>query len=292
MLRSWLFVPGDSERKLSRSLGSGADALILDLEDAVAQQRQPIARKMVAEFLRAAAGTTAPQIWVRINAIVTSAARDDLAAVLPCAPAGIMLPKAGGPGDVRNLAAIIDQHDTGGRIGILPIVTETPEAVLRLGEYGEPLPRVRAVTWGAEDLGTAIGAGASRTGDGRWMPVFQHAEAMVLLVAAALGVPAIDGIYPGHRDLDGLRRRVTDARAQGFAGVLAIHPDQVAVIHDGLRPSAGEITQARRIVQAFAAAGGAGVVSIDGRMLDRPHLRRAERLLADISPDQDGPPPV
>jgi citrate lyase subunit beta/citryl-CoA lyase len=286
MLRSWLFVPGDSERKLSHALDAGADAVILDLEDAVTPSRQPIARKMVADFLRAAAGRTGrPEIWVRVNPIVTSAAREDLAAVLPCAPAGIMLPKTGGPADVRKLAGMIDQHDTGGRIGILPIVTEMAEAVLRLGEYGEPLPRVRAVTWGAEDLGTAIGAGISRTPDGRWTAVFQYAEAMVLLVAAALGVPAIDGIYTAHRDLEGLRRRVGEARLQGFTGVLAIHPDQVAAIHDGLRPTDGEIEHARRVVQAFAAAGGVGVVAIDGRMLDRPHLRRAEKLLAGLGTD-------
>jgi len=284
MLRSWLFVPGDSGRKLARARAAGADALILDLEDSVAEARRPAARAMVTEFLRAATPAGGPPAWVRISALTTAAAREDLAAVLPCRPAGIVLPKAAGPDEVRALAAILDARDPGGHTGILPIVTETPEAVLRLREYRAPLPRVRAVTWGVEDLGTAVGAGASRDADGRWLPVFQHAEALVLLVAATLGVPAIDGIHAAHRDLDGLSRRIAEARTQGFAGMLAIHPDQVPVIHAGLEPTAEEIAAARRIVQAFAAAGGAGVVSLDGRMLDRPHLHRAERLLATGAP--------
>jgi citrate lyase subunit beta/citryl-CoA lyase len=284
MLRSWLFVPGDSERKLARAPDSGADALILDLEDSVAEARRPAARALVAGFLRAAPPATAARAWVRINALTTPAAREDLAAVLPGRPAGIVLPKAAGPDEVQALAALLDAQDPAGHLGILPIVTETPAAVLRLGEYREPLPRVRAVTWGVEDLGTAVGAGASRDADGRWLPVFRHAEALVLLVAAALGVPAIDGIHAAHRDLDGLRRRLGAARLQGFAGMLAIHPDQVPVIHAGLEPTADEIAEARRVVAAFAAAGGAGVVSLDGRMLDRPHLTRAERVLAAVNP--------
>ncbi len=217
---------------------------------------------------------------MRINPLVTAAAREDLAAVLPARPAGIMLPKAASPGEVRTLAGILDQHDAEGRIGILPIVTETPEAVLRLGEYREPLPRVRAVTWGVEDLSTAVGSAASRYPDGRWLPVFGHAEAMVLLVAATLGVPAIDGIFTGHQDPEGLRRRIAATRMQGYAGMLAIHPDQVPVIREGFQPTADEIALAQRVVQAFAAAGGAGVISFEGRMLDRPHLRRAQQLLA------------
>ena len=286
MLRSWLFVPGDSERKLSHALGSGADAVILDLEDAVTPQRQPIARRLVVDFLRAAPPAGSPQVWVRVNPLVTAAAREDLAAVLPAKPAGIMLPKASGPGEVRTLAGLLDQHDPELRIGILPIVTETAEAVLRLVEYREPLPRLRAVTWGVEDLSTAVGAGASRDAEGRWLPVFQHAQAMVLLAAAALGVPALDGIFAQHKDLDGLHRRIAAARIEGFAGMLAIHPGQLAVINEGFGPTPEEIAHARRVVQAFAAANGAGVISLDGRMLDRPHLRRAEQLLASAAPEK------
>lgn len=282
-LRSWLFVPGDSERKLAHAPGAGADALILDLEDAVTPQRQPIARGLVAEFIRSAARGAGPQCWVRINPLVTAAAREDLAAILPTGPAGIVLPKAAGPGEVRTLAGLLDQHDPALRIGIVPIVTETAGAVLRLVEYQEPLPRVRALAWGVEDLSTVVGARATRSGDGHWLPVFQHAEALVLVAAAALGVPALDGIFATHRDTEGLAARIEVARAQGFAGMLAIHPGQLAIINAGFEPTAGEIAHARRVVQAFAAAHGAGVVVLDGRMLDRPHLRRAERLLASLN---------
>jgi len=283
-------VPGDSDRKLSHAPGAGADALILDLEDAVTPQRQPIARQMVAEFLRSVAPGAGPPCWVRINPLVTAVAREDLAAILPNRPAGIVLPKAAGPDEVRTLAGLLDQHDPALHIGIVPIVTETASAVLRLVDYHEPLPRVRALTWGVEDLSTVVGARATGGSDGALLPVFRHAEALVLLAAAALGVPALDGIFAAHHDIEGLQQRIAAARAQGFGGMLAIHPRQLAIINAGFEPTAGEIAHAQRVVQAFAAARGAGVVVLDGRMFDRPHLRRAERLLASLDVISAGRP--
>lgn len=288
MLRSWLFVPGDSERKLAKALMTDADAVIFDLEDAVAPKRKAAARRLVADTLLQRNEGGAQQAWVRINALDTDAATPDLAAVVPAGPDGIVLPKAHSAAQVAALAGRLDELaaatglETGsesGQIGIIPLVTETADAVFRLGSYMPELPRLRALTWGAEDLSVCIGATATRDERGRWLPVFEHVQSLALLAAAAAGVPAIETIYGQFNDGEGLRRIATRARQQGFAGMLAIHPDQVPIINDVFTPSAEEIAHARRVVQAFAEAGDTGTIALDGRMLDEPHLQQARRLL-------------
>lgn len=293
MLRSWLFVPGDSERKLARALTTDADAIILDLEDAVTPKRKAAARRHVTAFLLQHNNNRAQQVWVRINALDTNAAALDLAAVVPAGPDGIMLPKAHSAAQVVALAGRLDElaAATGqekqpvskgpdsGPIGIIPLVTETADAVLRLGSYTPALPRLRALTWGAEDLSVCIGATGTRDEQDRWLPVFEYAQSLALLAAATAGVPAIETIYSQFDDSQGLRRIAMRARQQGFAGMLAIHPDQVPIINDVFTPSAEEIAYARRVVQAFAEAGDTGAIALDGRMLDEPHLRQARRLL-------------
>lgn len=288
MLRSLLFVPGDSERKLTRALTTDADAIILDLEDAVAPKRKAAARRQVADILLHRKVTAAQQVWVRINALDTDAAALDLAAVAPAGPDGIMLPKARSAAQVVALAGRLDEletavgHEKGsesGQIGIIPLVTETADAVFRLGSYALELPRLRALTWGAEDLSVCIGATCTRDERGRWLPVFEHVQSLTLLAATAAGVPAIETIHSQFNDGEGLRQIAMHARRQGFAGMLAIHPDQVPIINEVFTPSAEAIAYARRVVQAFAEAGDVGAVALDGRMLDEPHLQQARRLL-------------
>jgi len=288
MIRSLLFVPGDSERKLTRALTTDADAIILDLEDGVAPKCKAAARRSVTDLLLRRKVTAAQQVWVRINALDTDAAALDLAAVAPAGPDGIMLPKAHSAAQVVALAGRLDEleaaagHAKGperGRIGIIPLVTETADAVFRLGSYASDLPRLRALTWGAEDLGVCLGATRTRDEQGRWLPVFEHVQSLTLLAAAAADVPAVETIYSSFHDDEGLHRIATRARQQGFAGMLAIHPGQVPIINDVFTPSADEIAYARRVVQAFAEAGDAGAIALDGRMLDEPHLRQARQLL-------------
>ncbi|WP_305098047.1 HpcH/HpaI aldolase/citrate lyase family protein [Croceibacterium aestuarii] len=282
-MRSWLFVPGDSERKLAKAADLAADVVIVDLEDAVAPQAKVYARQTAASWLEERAGTA--QRWVRINALDTGIWRDDLAAVMPAAPAGIMLPKAAGPAALQTLAA--ELYELEGRHGlpsgttrILPLVSETPAAALGIPDYaGVQLPRLAGLTWGAEDLSAALGASRKRDSQGRWTDTFRMVRAMVLLAAHARQVLAIDTLHADFRDLDGLRRVAAESRADGFAGMLAIHPSQVEVINAAFTPSDAEIAEARAIVAAFAANPGAGALQLDGRMLDQPHLEQARRLL-------------
>jgi len=288
-MRSWLFVPGDSEKKLAKVAGSGADVVIVDLEDAVAPQAKETARRLAREWLssqRGASGTG--QRWVRINPLGTSLWRDDLMAVLPAAPDGIMVPKAAGPAQLQILAA--ELHDlerrhglTPGQIRLLPLVSETPAAALGIPAYLETgVPRLAGLTWGAEDLSAAIGAGRKRDAEGRWTDAFRMVRAQVLLTAHACGLLPIDTLYADFRDLAGLERVALESHADGFAGMLAIHPDQVPVINAAFMPGEAEIAEARRIVAAFAAAPNAGALQMDGRMLDQPHLEQARRLLASL----------
>lgn len=278
MMRSFLFVPGDSERKLARAAERGADALILDLEDAVDETRKDAARRLVADYLRSRRDS-GPQLWVRINPLGTTHAREDVAAVAPQCPAGIVLPKARSRADVVELAAWLDGQDRAGGIGILPIVTETPAAALDVAGYAAGAPRLCALTWGAEDLGAALQVRATRDAGGGWLPLFQMLRDVTRLAAAAAGVPAIETICTALDDAAVLATQIASARQIGFAGMLALHPGQVAAINAGFTPTAADIAQARRVVAAFAAAGNTGVVRLDGRMLDRPHLAQAHALL-------------
>jgi citrate lyase subunit beta / citryl-CoA lyase len=284
-MRSLLFVPGDSERKLDKGLASGADVLIVDLEDSVAPARKAAARGMAAEFLAARAGAPGPRLYVRVNDFSTGLTDDDLAAVVKAAPHGIMLPKAAGGADVEHLSAKLRVHEAeagleDGAIHILPIITETAAGLLAAGSYSAALPRLAGVTWGAEDLSADIGARAARDAAGRYTDVFRLARAMTVLAAAKAQTAAIDTVFVDFRDMEALRRECLEAERDGFTGKMAIHPAQVPVINEAFTPSPEAIAEALAIAAAFAGAGDVGVVGIDGRMYDRPHLRRAERLLA------------
>ena len=271
-LRSLLFVPGDRPERMVKALGLGADALILDLEDSVAPGAKGAAREHVAAFL--AEPRTVP-LFVRINPLDSGLADDDLAAILPGMPDGIMLPKAEGATSLAALDARLS-----GDIAILPIATETSAAIFALGSYGGVTQRLAGLTWGAEDLPAAIGAATSREADGSYTAPYQLARSLTLFGAHAAGVPAIETVYPDFRDLDGLAAYAARGRRDGFTGMMAIHPSQVAVIKAAFTPSAEERAKAQAIVDLFAANPGAGALQMDGRMVDAPHLKAAKSVLA------------
>ena len=284
--RSFLFVPGDSEKKLAKIAGCGADAVILDLEDAVAPAAKPAARALVARFLREAPrGDGAPQLWVRVNPFDTGLTEHDVAAIVPGKPDGIVQPKPDGPACVARLSTLLDHMELAhgvapGSIRILPVATETAIAPFRLGDYaGAGLTRLAGLTWGAEDLAAALGATGNRDADGEWGFTYRLVRSLTLMAAHAAGVPAIETLHANFRDEEGLRASSRAARAEGFSGRLAIHPDQVRAINESFTPSEEEIAFARRVVEAFAAQPDAGTVALDGRMLDVPHLKSARRTL-------------
>ncbi|MFJ3460152.1 HpcH/HpaI aldolase/citrate lyase family protein [Achromobacter spanius] len=283
-LRSLLFVPGDSERKLAKAPASGADALILDLEDAVDAARLPVARGMVREYL-AARPTSGPELWVRINPLDSGLALDDLAEVVRGRPDAILLPKGQGAPDIvvldHYLSALeVREGLPPGGIGIMPVATETAGAMFNLGGYAGCSPRLRGLTWGAEDLAAVLGAASNRREDGEYDLTYELARSLCLLGATAAGVPAIDTIWGNFRDAEGLQRDAARARRAGFTGKIAIHPDQVAPINQAFTPDPADVARARRIVQAFEDAPGVGTLQLDGEMLDRPHLKQALRILA------------
>lgn len=286
-LRSLLFIPGDSEKKLAKIAGCGADAVILDLEDSVAPPQKADARKRVADFLgNAPRGAGAPRYWVRINPLDSGLSLDDLAQIMPAAPDGILQPKTNGPACVRQLSHYLDAFEAArgaadAATRIIAIATETAVAPFHLGEFaGAGLSRLAGLTWGAEDLATAIAASGNRTASGDWMFTFQMARSLCLLAAHASGVQAIETLHADFRDEAGLRASCQAARAEGFSGRLAIHPAQVAIINAAFLPSPEEMDHARRIVEAFAANPGVGTIGLDGKMVDIPHLKQAEQLLA------------
>jgi citrate lyase subunit beta/citryl-CoA lyase len=280
-MRSLLFVPADSERKLARSLESGADALILDLEDSVAAANRDTARRLAREFL-AAHGPGRIRRYVRINPLASGLALDDLAATVGGRPDGILLPKCT-PADVRTADHYLSAFETAsgapvGAIRIIAIATETPAAVFALGRYAGVSPRLEALTWGAEDLSACIG-GSNRTGEGGYDGPYQLARSLCLLAAAAADVQAIDTIYTDFLDEAGLKAECAAARRSGFAAKMAIHPVQLAIINAAFSVSEEERQWAERVVAAFAANPAAGTLALDGKMIDRPHLVLARRLL-------------
>jgi citrate lyase subunit beta / citryl-CoA lyase len=284
-MRSLLFVPGDSERKLARCLEAGADALILDLEDAVAAPAKAQARALTEAFLGAHRGTSAPRLYVRINALETGEWEADLAAVLPHAPFGIVVPKTRSGADVHTLSIALHHGEeragtAPGSTRILAIATEVPASLLALPSYIGASTRLESLAWGAEDLSAALGARTSRDEAGTLSSPFRLARDLCLVTAAAAGVAAVDTVYLDYTDADGLAREARAAARDGFSGKLAIHPAQVPVINEAFTPAAAEIGEARAVVEAFRAAPASGVVAHAGRMLDRPHLVRAERVLA------------
>lgn len=272
-LRSLLFVPGDRPERMDKALTLGADALILDLEDAVAPAAKPAGRAAVRALLdRAPDG---PALLVRVNPIGTAAFAEDVVALSGAPLTGIVLPKAEGRASVAALRAALP-----GAYRVLPIATETPRAVFALGDYdGDELA---GLTWGAEDLPAAIGALSSRERDGSYTEPYKVVRALALFAAHAAGVAAIETVYPDFRDLDGLAAYAARARRDGFTGMMAIHPAQVAVINAAFTPGEAELAAARRIVALFAAHPGAGALQLDGRMVDAPHLAAARRLLASV----------
>ncbi|MFQ5635604.1 MAG: HpcH/HpaI aldolase/citrate lyase family protein [Gammaproteobacteria bacterium] len=281
--RSWLFVPGDSPSKLSKIPGLGADVVVLDLEDAVAAERKAEARALVAAALQNRAGSD-PALWVRINPLDSGLAEADLDAVVGAQPDGIVLPKADGVDDVRRLDSILskveaDREPGSGHLRILAIATETASGVANLAGYADHPDRLWGLTWGAEDLADALGAGANRDAQGHLRFMYRMVRAQLRLAAAAAGLPAIDTLYPDFRDEAGLAATAAAARGDGFAGMLAIHPAQVPIINEAFTPTEREVEHAEKIVAAFAAEPGTGVTALDGVMLDRPHLEQARRVL-------------
>jgi citrate lyase subunit beta/citryl-CoA lyase len=282
-MRSWLFAPGDSERKMTKASDSAADIVLLDLEDSVSPENKPAARTAVADFLKTREDKH--RIWVRVNPLRSGEIEADLDAIMGAAPGGLFLPKAEGKADVEALNAMLTIREAEYGIQnrsthVAALVTETPKAMFHCGDY-EGAPRLIAMSWGAEDLSSALGSRVQHQADGSYMPMYEMARNLCLLGAVAAGCAPIETVMPEFRDLDKLRERALMVRGQGYRGMLAIHPAQVDVINEAFTPSAEEIAHARAIVQAFADNPGAGTVGLDGQMLDRPHLALAERLLAE-----------
>lgn len=276
-LRSLLFVPGDRPDRMEKALGSGADALILDLEDAVALSAKPDARGAVVDFVAKHSG--GPALFVRLNPLDSGLIDEDLAVLAGVTPHGYVLPKSVDGASVAELAQRLTA--LGNRTSrILAIATEVPQAIFGLGSYGSVSDRLLGLSWGAEDLPAAIGATTSREEDGRYTPVYEVVRTLALMGAHAAGVLAIDTVYPAFKDLDGLGAYAARARRDGFNGVLAIHPAQVPVINAAFTPTADEVARARAVVDLFAANPGAGALALDGKMLDAPHLKAAQHILA------------
>lgn len=280
-MRSLLFVPGDSERKLARAPESGADALILDLEDSVVPGNRPLARRQARDFL-AATGSAGFRRYVRINPLSSGAALDDLAAVMPGKPHGILLPKCI-PEDLRTLDHYLSAFEaafevSAGATRVIAIATETPAAMFSLGGYAGASPRLEGITWGAEDLAACVG-GSNRRADGAYDDVYRLARSLCLLGAAAAGATPIDTIYTDFKDEAGLAAECAAAKRSGFTAKMAIHPAQIPVINNAFTATEEELAWARKVVAIFAENPDAGTIALDGKMLDRPHLTLARRLL-------------
>jgi citrate lyase subunit beta/citryl-CoA lyase len=285
-MRSLLFVPADGGKKLDKAMASGADAVIVDLEDSIALARKSEARALAAAFLREAASLRQrPRLLVRVNGLQTGLIDDDLAAVVPARPDAIMLPKAEGGAAVVHADAKLTAREAlaglpDGSIKIIAIATETAQALFLAGTYRGASARLAGLTWGAEDLSAELGAEANRDAAGNFLDPYRLARALCLAGAAAAEIQAIDTVYVDFRNEAGLRRECEEARRDGFTAKMAIHPAQVAAINDAFTPKPEAIARAKAIVAAFAAAPDAGAVGIDGVMYDRPHLARAKRVLA------------
>ncbi|MEN3356375.1 MAG: citrate lyase subunit beta / citryl-CoA lyase, partial [Mycobacteriales bacterium] len=283
-MRSWLFAPGDSERKMEKAAGGPADIVVLDLEDAVTEDRKPAARAMISAFLAAQRPENRCRLWVRVNPLDGPHALADLAAVIPARPGGIMLPKSRGRADVERLDHYLSALEVSAGIDrastkVIVLVTETAEGMFTTGTY-RGAPRLVAMTWGAEDLADAVGASDNRDPDASYGFTYELARSLCLLGAAAAGVAPVETIQGDFRDLDGLRTRAEKVRRDGYRGMLAIHPAQVDVINAAFTPTAEELAAAQEIIDLFAANPGVGAIGHRGAMLDRPHLARARALLA------------
>ena len=287
-MRSWLFVPGDDERKLAKGIGSGADVLIIDLEDSVALSRKGTARSLSAAFIREHSGEPVrPRLYVRINPLSSDHNLADLDAIMPTGPDGIVLPKAEGGAQIQQLSARLAVREaendlTDGATRIMAIATETAKSLFHMGSYAGASHRLDGLAWGAEDLSADLGAETNRAEDGGYSDPYRLARTLTLLGASAAEIAAIDTVFTDFRNEMSLRAEAETARRDGFAGKMAIHPAQVPVINAVFSPSADAIAHARAIVEAFSANPDAGVIGLDGKMIDKPHLRQAERILARI----------
>lgn len=276
-MRSLLFVPADSERKILKALSSSADVVILDLEDSVAADRKAGARALAAEVLKS--HPDAP-IYVRVNALDTGLTLNDLAAVLPAAPKGLVLPKSESGETVNGLHSLVTMVNPGDETTpIVAIATETAISLFNMATYGHAHPRLQGLNWGIEDLAAALGAHANREASGEPTEPFRFARTLTLYAARAAGVEPIDAVYPNFRDQAGLERQSREAARDGFTAKMCIHPDQVGPVNEAFTPSPTSLLRAQRIVDAFATAGNIGVLSIDGEMIDAPHLKAARALL-------------
>jgi len=277
-LRSLLFVPGNRPEWMKKALASGADALILDLEDSVVLEAKPVARRVVHSFLKDAR-SGAPRLFVRVNPLDSGLVDEDLEALCGAPPDGIVLPKAEGGTSVAALDAKMTKLGwTDGMI--LPIATETPAAVFCLGTYGGSSARLCGLTWGAEDLPAAIGATTAREEDGRFSAPYELARSLTLFAAHAAGVAAIETVYPAFNDPEGLAAYAKRGRRDGFTGMMAIHPSQIEIINAAFSPTDAQLAEARAVVELFENNPGAGALSLGGRMVDAPHLKAARRILA------------
>jgi len=286
-MRSWLFAPGDSEKKMGKAIASEADIALLDLEDSVVPERKAEARALVAASIAGADDKS--RVWVRVNPLSGGWTEADLDAIIPAGPGGVFLPKAEGGEDVATLDAMLSAREEAAGIApgstrVAALVTETAAAMFTTGTYAGA-PRLVAMSWGAEDLSSELGARVQRGENGEYLPVFELARSLCLLGAVKAQVAPIETVQPEFRDLEALEKRARAVRAQGFRGMLAIHPAQVAPINAAFTPSEEEVAHARAVVQAFADNPGSGTVALDGNMLDRPHLALAERLLAEVEVD-------
>jgi len=292
-VRSLLFVPADSAKKLDKAMASGADALIIDLEDSIAFDGKARARESAAAFLRETAPTARrPYLVVRVNGLQAGLIDPDLDAVVPARPDAIMLPKAeGGAAVVHADAKLAVREAIGGlsdgHVKIIALATETAAALFLAGSYRGASARLSSLTWGAEDLSAELGAEANRDAQGRFLDPYRFARSICLAAAAAAEVPALDTVYVDFRDNAGFRRECEEARRDGFTGKMAIHPAQVPIINEVFTPTSEAVAQAQAVVDAFAASPNAGVVGIGGIMFDRPHLARAKRLLARAAPSNE-----
>jgi citrate lyase subunit beta/citryl-CoA lyase len=286
LMRSFLFVPADGGRKLDKAMASGADAVIIDLEDSIAPEAKAAARKSAAAFLtEVGKSADRPHLLVRVNGIATGLIDEDLDVVAGARPDAIMLPKAEGGASIIHVDAKLTACEAiaglpDGSIKILAIATETAPALFLAGTYAGASSRLEGLTWGAEDLSADLGAETNRDGDGQFLDPYRMARALCLAGAAAARVPAFDTVTPDFRNADLLRREAEEARRDGFQGKIAIHPAQVPIINEVFTPTPAAVAQARAIVAAFDANPGKGAVAIEGVMYDRPHLARAGRVLA------------
>ncbi len=280
--RSWLFAPGDSEKKMTKAMEGEADIVLIDLEDAVAPDSKAAARPMVHDFI-AANPEQRGRLWVRINPLDGPHTLDDLVAIMPARPGGIMLPKVYGRQDVETLDRYLEALEVAngieqGSTPVIVLITETAEAMFHTGDY-KGAPRVVALTWGAEDLADSIGASSNKNADGSYSFTYELARSLTVLGAATAGVTAIETISADFKDLDALKARAEKVRRDGYRGMMAIHPAQIPVINEAFTPTEAEIAEAQEIVDVFAANPGVGAIGWKGGMLDRPYLARAERLL-------------